>query len=123
MNFSTEEELKELKGYHDYIMKWNQKIGEFLKVWLEPENELNKVAVAVKKCDVMVGSLSKGKPGRFGKTNSFFLRGSNENSCKVEVTGKRVNFGDEEGLQIPCNLHFSGDVNYLDKLKYILPTT
>ena len=43
----------------------------------------------------MVVYLSKGKTGRFAKNYSIslFLRGSNENSCKVEVTGRRVNLG------------------------------
>ena len=57
----------------------------------------------------------------FAKTVSFFLRASNDNSCKVEVTGKRVNLGDGQGLQIPCKLHFIGNVNLIDKLKEILP--
>ena len=42
----------------------------------------------------MVDHLSKEKTGRFTKNISFFLRGSNEISGKVEVTGKRVNIGD-----------------------------
>ena len=42
----------------------------------------------------MVEHLSKEKTGRFTKNISFFLRGSNEISGKVEVTGKRVNIGD-----------------------------
>ena len=62
------------------------------------ENEFEKFAVAIKKCDVVVEHLSKGKACRFAKATSFFLRESNENSCKVEVTGKRVNFGDGEKL-------------------------
>ena len=73
---------------------------------LEPENEFDKFAVAIEKCDVVVGHLSKEKTGRFTKT-FIFLCGSYENSCKVEVTGKRV------------KLHFTGDVKYIDKLKKI----
>ena len=42
----------------------------------------------------MVEHLSKEKTSRFTKNISFFLRGSNEISGKVEVTGKRVNIGD-----------------------------
>ena len=90
------------------MVKWNPILGEFIKARLEPENEFNKFAVAFEKCDVVVGHLSKGKTGRIAKTASFFLRGGNENSCKVGVTGKRVNLGDGEGLQIPCKLHFTG---------------
>ena len=70
------------KGYHTDMMK-------FLKARLEPENEFDKFAVAVKKCDVVVGHLSKGKTDQFAKTISFFLRWSKKHSCKVEVTGKR----------------------------------
>ena len=35
--------------------------------------------------------------------------------------GKRVNLGDGEGLEIPCILHFSGEVKFVSKLKDILP--
>ena len=100
MNFSTEEELpimlleeyelnSHIKGYHAYIMKWNPTLGEFLKARVESENEFDKFVVAVEKCDVVVGHLSKRKTGRFAKTVSCFLRGSNENSYKVEVTGEK----------------------------------
>ena len=100
MNFSIEEELpiillKEFelnsntKGYHAYMMKWNPTIGEFPTARLETENEFEKISVAVEKCHVVVGHLSKGKTGRFAKTISFSLRGDNENFCKVEVNEKK----------------------------------
>lgn len=131
-SFSIEEELpiillkeyklsSHVKGYHAYMTIWEPKNGEFLETRLEPENEFDKYAVAVIKNSVVVGHLAKGKSGRFAKTISFFLRTSNDNSCKVEVTGKRVNLGDGHGLQIPCNLHFTGHVNFINKLKEILP--
>ena len=70
----------------------------------------------------MAGHLSKQSTGRFAKAISFFRRGSNENSYEVEVTvKKRVKFGDGEGLQIPCKLHFTGDAKYIGKLRDILP--
>ena len=55
------------------------------------------------------------------KTVSNFLRASNGNCYRVELTGKRVNLGDAEGLQIPCILHFSGEAKFVSKLKDILP--
>ena len=58
-------------------MNWNPPFGEFLKARLESENEFHKFAVAVKKCDIVVGHLSKGKTGQFAKAIVFFLRGSN----------------------------------------------
>ena len=107
MNLPIEEELpiilmkeyemnSHVKGYHAYMMKWNPTLREFLKAWLEPENEFEKFAVAVEKSDVVAEHLSKGKTGRFAKTISFLLCRSNENSCKVEVTGKIVTLGDGE---------------------------
>ena len=68
------------------MMKWNPALGEFGKARLEFENEFDKFAVAVKNCKVLAEHLSKGKTGQFAKTISFLLCGTNENSCKVEVT-------------------------------------
>ena len=132
MDFSIEEELliillkeyklsSHVKGYNAYMTIWEPKNGEFLETRLEPENEFDKYAVAVTQNNVVVGHLAKGKTGRFAKTISFFLRASNDSSCKVEVTGKRVNLGDGKALQTPCKLHFNGNVNFIDKLKEILP--
>ena len=100
---------------------WETKNGEFLGTCFEPENELDKYAVAAIKNSVVVGQLAKGKTSRFSKTISFYLRASNDNSCKVEVTGKRVNFGNGHDLPILCILHFIGLVNFINKLKEILP--
>ena len=98
-------------------MKWNATLGEFLKVQLESENEFHSCS---QKSDAVVGHSPKGKTGRLAKTISFFLRGNNEISCKVKVTGKRVSISNWEGLQIPCRLHFTGDAKYISKSKDIL---
>ena len=66
--------------------------------------------------------LDKGKTGRFAKTISFFLRANHRHYFRVEVIGKIVNLGDGQGLQIPCTLHFTGEVKYFDKLKDISPS-
>ena len=117
VNLSIEEDLSillvkeydlktHIKGYQAYMTKWTPK---------------NEYAVTVERCGDVVGHLSKGRSARFAKTVSYFLRASNENCCRVEVTGKRVNLGAEEGLQIPCILHFSGEAKFVSKLKDILP--
>ena len=95
--------------------------GEILKARPEPENEYGKYTVAVERYGDMVGHLSKGRSARFAKTVSYFLRVSYENCCRVEVTGKRVNLSDGEGLKIPCILHFSEKTKFVSKLKDILP--
>ena len=110
-----------IEGFHAYMTKWTPKNGEILKAQPEPENEYDKYAVAVERCGDVVGRPSKGRSARFAKTISYFLRASNENCCRVEVMGKKVNLGDGEGLQIPCILHFSGEAKFVSKLKDILP--
>ena len=90
MDFSIEEELsvtllKEykmnspIKGYHAYIVKWKPELREFFKARLEPEKE---------KCNVVVGHLSKGKIGRFGKTFNFFAKEAMRTLAKLNVLGK-----------------------------------
>ena len=131
VNLSIEEDLSillvkeydlktHIKGYHAYMTKWTPKNGEILKARPEPENEYDKYAVAVETYIDVIGHISKGKSARFAKTVSYFLSASNENCCRVEVTGKRVHLGDGEGLQIPCILHFSGEAKFVSKLKDIL---
>ena len=132
VNLSIEEDLSMLlvkeydlkthiKGYYPYMTKWTPKNGEILKVRTQPEKEYEKYAVAVETCGDVVGHLSKGRSARFAKTISYFLPASNEGCYRVEVTGKRVNSGDGEGLQIPYILHFSGEAKFVSKLKDILP--
>ena len=103
-----------IKGYYAYMTKWTPKNWEILKARPEPGNEYDKYAVAVEGCSDVVGHLSKGRSARFAKTISYFLRAT-------EVTGKSVNLGNAEGLQIPCILHFSGETKFIMKLKDILP--
>ena len=132
VNLSIEEDLSMLlvkeydlkthiKGYYPYMTKWTPKNGAILKVRTQPEKEYEKYAVAVETCGDVVGHLSKGRSARFAKTVSYFLPASNEGCYRVEVTGKRVNSGDGEGLQIPYILHFSGEAKFVSKLKDILP--
>ena len=82
------------------MTKWTPENGEILKARPEPGNEYGKYAVAVERRgggDV-VGHLFKERSARFAKTVSYFLPANNENCCRVEVTGKRVNLGDRERL-------------------------
>ena len=39
------------------------------------------------------------------------------NTARIPVTGKRVNFGDGQGLQIPCTILFKGVEKYIEVLK------
>ena len=73
-------------------------------VEMEPGNVVDKYAVCVKKNNMIVGHLPLGKNGRFAKTIFYFLRADIYAKCKVIITGKEVNLGDGEGMQVPCLL-------------------
>ena len=114
VNLSVEEDLSillvkkydlktHIKGYHAYMTKWTPKTREILKARPEPENKCDKYTVAVERCGDVVGYLSRGGSACFAKTVSYFLRVSNEKCCRVEVTDKRVNLGNGEGLQFSPN--------------------
>ena len=65
----------------------------------------------------MIGHLKKGKTGRYTKTVFYFSRANPINTASIIVTGKWVNFGDGQGLQIPCTILFKGEEKYVEVLK------
>ena len=77
----------------------------------------NKYAVAVKKNNVVVGHLPLGCSGKFAKTIFYFLRADEWSECKAIVTGKPVNRGDGDGMQVPCLPKFHGQKSLIDILK------
>ena len=106
-----------IKGYYAYMNDWTPVLGESLQTRPEPENEIDKYAVAVTKDEKVIGHLKKGKTGRYAKTIFYFLRANPTNIANITVTGKRVNLGDREGLQIPCTISFQGEEKYIQILK------
>ena len=54
-------------------MSERQIIGEILKTRLEPENVVDRLAVALEKEGQIVGHLNKVNSGRFSKTIFYFL--------------------------------------------------
>ena len=87
------EESSFVMGYHDYRKTWVPFVGEVLQCRMEPDNVVDKYAVAVIYKDRVVRHLMKGKGGKFAKTLFFFLRTDTFNSATVEITGKAVNKG------------------------------
>ena len=57
-----------IKGYHAYMNDWTPVLGQSLQTRPEPENEIDKYAVAVTKDEKVIGHLKKGKTGRYAKT-------------------------------------------------------
>ena len=80
-------------------------INEELTIAMEPDHVVDKYAVCVKKSNVIVGHLPLGKDRRFVKMIFYFLGVDRYAECKIIITGKKVNLGDEEGMQVPCLLN------------------
>ena len=96
---------------------WTSIFGQNLLTRPEPENKIDKYVVAVTKDAQVTGHLKKGKTGRYAKTVFYFLRANPINTASITVTEKRVNFGDGQGLQIPCTNLFKGEEKYIEVLK------
>ena len=106
-----------IKEYHEYQKIWTLFLQEVLCGEMEPANPVDKYAVAVKKNNVVVGHLLLGCGGKFAKTTFYFLRADEWSECKVVVTGKPVNRGDGDGMQVPCLLKFHGQKSLIGILK------
>ena len=58
---------------HTCMNDWTSILGESLSIRPEPENEIDKYAVAVTKDARVIGHLKKGKTGRYAKTVFYFI--------------------------------------------------
>ena len=92
-------------------------LGENLSTRPEPETEIDNYVVAVTKNARVIGHLKNGKTGRYAKTVFYFSRANPINTASIIVTGKWVNFGDGQGLKIPCTILFKGEEKYVEVLK------
>ena len=103
---------------HAYLDDWKPCRGEVLQAIPEPNNAVDKYAVCVLKDGEVVGHLKRGKRGRFAKTIFYFLEADQHSSCSVIIKAdKAVNFGDGEGMQVPCKLRISGQEKFVNILK------
>ena len=114
VNFETPSYIK---GYHEYEKIWTTFLPEELCGEMVPAIPADKYAVAVKKNIVVVGHLPLGCSGKFAKTIFYFLRADEWSECKVIVTGKPVNRGDGDGMQVPCLLKFHEQKSLIGILK------
>ena len=98
-----------------YIYKniWDAVIGEEIQCERELANEHNRYAVVVRKDRTIIGHLPRGTSWAC----SLFLRRGNSITC--HVTGHRRYSANltQGGLEVPCTLHFEGEVKDVAKLK------
>ena len=109
--------ISNIKGYHVYKSVSTPTLQEQVYGEIEPRKPVDKYAVAVKKDEKVVGHLPLGENGKFAKTIFYFLRADPYGKCKITVTGKTVNLGDGDGMQVPCILHLSGQKSMVKILK------
>ena len=118
----TYHEMKStVMGFHVYQNKWEPAIGEILNTRMEPQNEVDKYAVAVlDKEKSVIGHLPKGASGKYAKTIFYSLRNDSVNVCKVKVTGNAVNLSDNKSMRISCVLQLTGNSQMASLLKEII---
>lgn len=92
------------------MKKQNLTTGKRLKAQLESETEYNKFKVAV---DIYLKDHLVISPELF----CFFRMQTDGNFCHNEFTGKKVNLGKGEELQIPCPIYLTREEKYFNKLK------
>ena len=110
------ETLSCIKGYHEYQKIWTPFLQEELC------GEMKQICGSRPK-NVVMGHLPLGCSGKFAKTIFYFLRADEWSECKVIVTGKPVNRGDGDGMQVPCLLKFHVQKSLIGILKRQLDVT
>ena len=95
-----------VKDYHAHKDLRKPFINEELTTAMEPDNAVDKYPNFAKKNDIIAGHLPHGKNGRFAKMIFYFLRAHKYAECKVKITGREVNLGNGEGIQVSCLLKF-----------------
>ena len=96
-----------VKGYYVYKNTWEPIVNEELEAGMKPDNVMDKYAVCVKRNTSVVGHLPLDKYRRLAKMVFYFLRADQDAECKVVITGKEVNLGDGDGIQVLCKLKIS----------------
>ena len=96
---------------------WTPILGENLSTRPEPKNEIVKYAMAVTTDARVIGHLKKGKTGRYAKTVFYFPRANPMNAARITDTGKTVNFGNGQGMHIPCIILFKREKIFIEVLK------
>ena len=110
IEFETESVIK---GYHAYMNDWTPILGENLSTRSEPENEIDKYAVAITKDARVIGHLKKGKTGRYAKTVFYFLRANLMNTISITVTGKGLTLEMGKACKFPAQFYSKEKKNIL----------
>ena len=105
-----------IRGYHIYKDIWVAADGQVLQTRREVSNMHDPFAVAVIKDGTIVGHL----PRKQSAICSLFLRRYGTISCQVSGSRRYSSDLPQGGLEIPCQLIFSGDEKIVQKAKDLL---
>ena len=95
---------------------WNPLVGETLKCWQKPFNEVDKnVAIIIRSDSWDKETIVGHVPQNISKTCSMFLKVPNA-SIEVQAVGKRFNHGGGYSLEIPVINCFYGQEKLLNWL-------
>ena len=101
-----------VRGYHVYQGVWEPTRGDLLVCLHGSENRHDQYVMAVYRSDVpgiVVGHLPK---------EIYFIRHDGKISGKV--TGRRQYSEEAGGMEVPCELKFSGNARKVRKLRQLL---
>ena len=100
-----------MRGCHAYIMNATVYTGEILDCEIEPENDNDKYAVAVKNKDgMLVGHV-------LIELSKIFLKFlSQYRQIEAKCISSRFNTGQRKGLELPIDFRLFGNARYLRKV-------
>ena len=106
-----------IRGYHAYFANATVYIGEVMDCDMEPENDHDKYAVAVRNTEEkMVGHI----PVELSKIFHKFL--SKHGRIEAECISCRFNAGQGKGLELAIDFRLVGNAHYLRKVVKSLRT-
>ena len=108
-----------IRGYHVYKQFWEPDLGEGFVCYKEVNNEHNRFATAIytyEDAEDVRGHL----PREISHITFFFLE--HNGTITGKVTDKRRYYRERGGLEIPCELTFTGKKKHIAKLRTFLET-
>ena len=114
MEFSTDTVIR---GHHIYKEIWVPVIGECVQCKIEPGNDHNLYAVAMRKHDRIVGHV----PRTISTLCHLFLSSIGTINCIVNDVRRYSTDLPQAGLDVPCKLTFQGNQAMIEEVNRLLP--
>ena len=106
-----------VERYYVYQNMWTPCFQEQVLGEIEQNNPVDKYAAPIKKIGKTVGHIPRRKNAKFAYT--IFYLADPYGKCSITVTGKAVNLGDYDVMQVPCIL-FSLTIIFIIFLDFLM---